>query len=568
MGACSVSSHSRLSMMGDVSHEAKRGHEELLSRLCIYERAAAVRQYRDNGTEETSNGAVLQEEVVALVLTTALNTLVRRTVTLPCRRLSVQRLDFMRSLMVQHEVELERVCEVTCGPVVELLHNHREFPDEVQASVFHQVLDSVRRMSEECEPPDDLRRMHLAVLSMYGDPVDWNVETVVEVLLAVEPQVLEGTLNYLRSMNVDGRSLLYLLNTDALDQRELLNRFISLVKELPRVSLESTLRCCAEFDYETMEWMQEEEESRGNSSVGDDGIASPDSTCRLLQPFFQEAVYPTTMGAVVRQLLQNMSDVVSGVPRSDRLRYHEKFDQRVPPAFVATQGFSAEELHAWLLRNSSRLGLTLHKHVERHDASQACWKFMLWLAHANLVVDIIVEQSSGVLVHPGIKLSDFSCRTRLFTLRPLQEMHVLNKGGLLIGDLELPTGSMTFSPVPSASSPAAAQSVCRALVCAESLVSVALRVLPSVQEMTLASAGCTSQNAAFRALLNSLFMHSTQLTEVDLTLLRPRERWCFWVNVFNALYIHAWLAAFVVRAQDYPSFYNTNGYEIGGYFFR
>ncbi|RNF13957.1 putative synaptojanin (N-terminal domain), putative,inositol/phosphatidylinositol phosphatase [Trypanosoma conorhini] len=557
-----------LSTMGDMPHEAEKERERLLSRLCLCERAAAVKPDDDDDTEEVGKGTVLQEgETVVLAPTTALNTLVRRTVLPPCRPLSTQRLEFMRSLMLQRELELEQLWDTTPEPAVELLHNHREFPDEVRASIFYQAIDAVRRMSDACEPPADLRRMRLAALSVYGDPVDWNVETVVEALLEVEPQVRAGTLNYLRRMNVDGYTLLYLLNTDAMGQRELLDRFIGLVKELPRASLESALRCCAELDYEKLEWTQLEEEVHSNSTRGSgDAIASPDSTCRLLQPFFQEAVCPATMGTVVRRLLQNMSDATSGVPRSDRLRYREKFDQRVPSAVVATQGFSAAELHAWLLRNSARLGLTLHNHVEQHDASQACWKFMLWLAQANLVVQLIVDPSPGVLVRPVIKLGDFAMRTWLFTLRPLQEMHVLNRDGVFRGDLEPAVGSM-----PSFSAPAAlfapSSSGCPAVACAESLVRVALLALSSVQEMTLTGAGDAAQNAAFRALLNSLFVHSARLVDVDLALLRPRERWCFWVNVFNALYIHAWLAAFVVQAQDYPSFHNTNGYEIAGYFF-
>ncbi|PBJ79848.1 synaptojanin,inositol polyphosphate phosphatase [Trypanosoma cruzi cruzi] len=564
MFASTASSPSKHSSVGDVDYEAKNETEALIARMCIYERAAAMKQEDENAADEVSNGAAMQEgEVVALVLTTALNTLVRRTVMLPFRLYSMQKLDFMRSLMVQREADSETIYCESSESFVELLHNHHDFPDEVRASIFYQDIESVRRMSEECEPPDDMHRMHLAVLSMYGDPLEWNVETVLEALLEVEPKVSAETVNYLRRMNVDGYALLHHPNTaDSMGQRELLRRFILLLKELPRASLESARRCCAELESETMEWTQTEEEEsyrNGNTSGGSDMIAFPDSTCRLLQPFFKEAVYPATMGTVVRRLLQNMSDVKSGVPRSDRLRYREKFYHRVPPAVVATQCFSANELHAWLLRNSSRLGLTLHKHVEQHDASEACWKFMLWLAHANLVTHIIIEPSHGVIVYPVKKLTDFASRTQLFTLRPLQEMHVLNRDGAFKGDVELSVGTMAFPPPPPTG--------CSAVVCAESLVSVALRALSSVQEMTLTNAGDFSENSNFRVLLNALFALSTQLVEVDITVLRPRERWCFWVNVFNALYIHAWLAAFVLRAQDYPTFHNTNGYEIGGYFF-
>ncbi|KEG09999.1 putative synaptojanin (N-terminal domain), putative,inositol/phosphatidylinositol phosphatase [Trypanosoma grayi] len=527
---------------------------EDIRRMCLRERAAAlvVKQDADADTGESGGCVALQDgEVFLLVSTTPLTTLVRRTMVLPCRQLPLGESILLQDLMKQSGIGLKSVSHDTGLQAEEMLHDYCTYPAEVRASIFYRDIEAVRRLCDQCEPPDELRRMQMAVLTKNGDPADWNTETVVEALMDVEPEVNASTINYLRQMNVDGYTLLYQLSTELMGQKVILSRFVELLRQLPRASLENARVCLQECVVSTEKMCDAE----GGSDLGQH-IAFPDITCRILQPFFQEALYPATVGSVVRLLLQEMTDEERGVPRSNRLRYREKTNQRVPPAVVALNSFNAKELHQWLLRESRRLGLTLHQYVERHEASQVGWKFLLWLAHASLVTRIIIEPAFGVFVQPAIKLNDFASRTNLFTLRSLEEVHVLNRISTQRGGRPADSGGGT----PPLADSAAAY--------AESLVSLALDMLSSLQEMVIMTgSGDSTHDSALRAILNSVAALSSHLMEVDLTAMRSCEQWCFWANVFNALYIHAWLAAPGKRVQDYTSFYTANGYEIGGYFF-
>ncbi|KAH9597202.1 protein of unknown function DUF547 [Trypanosoma melophagium] len=564
LSSMSLSVHS----VGDTQDKEK---DEAIRNMCLRERAAIMGLDLDNDMDEAILSSVVQEEEgFHLESTTVVNTLVRRLRIIPSPSLSKEAAEFVYGLMDHHEEEDECVYHSSEDALVEFVHNPSTFPDEVRASVFHHDIEAVRHMSDDGEPPEDLRRMQLEVLATYSDPVDWNSEMLVQALTEVEPEVSTMTVNYLRRMNVDRNVLLHKLPIDCMEQGELLQRFMDLVRQLPARSLETTVHFhTAEFE-KIVEEMQsiyannkDDHNSHNNNNISDDGgsIAFPDATCRLLQPFFREAVYPTTMSTVVRRLLREMTDTKSGVPRSDRLRYGEKAGQRIPPALVVLQCFTAKELHFWLISESRRLGLTLHEHVETHEASQACWKFMLWLAHANLITQIVTKPEFGVLVHPPFKASDFASRTKLFTLPSLEEKYILNK---IISPGSTEPTSPREEPVGVTRSLLSHSNI---VTYTMSLVNLAFGLLSSVQEMTVTGGGDNSRVSTIHTLLDSVLKLSTHLMGVNILALRPRDRWCFWVNVFNTLYIHAWLVAPGQRAQDYKSFYTTNGYDIGGYFF-
>ncbi|ORC88754.1 putative synaptojanin (N-terminal domain), putative,inositol/phosphatidylinositol phosphatase [Trypanosoma theileri] len=564
--------------------------DEIIRSMCLRERAATMGLDLDNDMDEviTSN-TVQEEEVFHLESTTIVNTLVRHMTIIPSPSLSKETTECVYGLMdhgeEKEEEEEECVYHKSEDALIGFVHNHSTFPDEVRASVFHQDIEAVRHMSDDCEPLKDLRRMQLEVLSMYGDPVDWNAEMLIEALTEVEPEVSPPTVNYLRRINVDRNVLLYKLPIDCMEQGELLQRFSDLVRQIPQRGLETSVHFqTAEFD-KLVEEMQSvyigNKDDHNNNDINSNNtnsnttsnnnnnnnnnnrgnIAFPDATCRLLQPFFKEAVYPTTMATVVRRLLREMTDANSGVPRSDRLRYREKAGPRVPHALVVLQCFTAKELHLWLISESRRLGLTLHEHVEPHEASQAGWKFMLWLAHANLITQIITKPDFGVVVHPPVKASDFTSRTKLFTLPSLEERYILNKRISSRG------AELTFTREESAGVALSLLSHSSIIAYTVSLVNLAFGLLSSVQEMTVTAGGDNSKDSSIHTLLERLLTLSTHLVKVNILALQPRDRWCFWVNVFNTLYIHAWLVAPGQRAQDYKSFYTTNGYDIGGYFF-
>lgn len=63
------------------------------------------------------------------------------------------------------------------------------------------------------------------------------------------------------------------------------------------------------------------------------------------------------------------------------------------------------------------------------------------------------------------------------------------------------------------------------------------------------------------------FSHVVELEHVDLSLLNSKARLCFFINIFNTLYIHAWIHALQHPVIDIRRFYHMYSYNIGGHHF-
>ncbi|CUG78759.1 synaptojanin, putative [Bodo saltans] len=63
------------------------------------------------------------------------------------------------------------------------------------------------------------------------------------------------------------------------------------------------------------------------------------------------------------------------------------------------------------------------------------------------------------------------------------------------------------------------------------------------------------------------FSHVVELQHVDLSLLNSAGRFCFFVNIFNTLYIHSWIHALQHPVIDVRRFYQMYTYNIGGHQF-
>nr|CCC95160.1 putative synaptojanin (N-terminal domain) [Trypanosoma congolense IL3000] len=451
-----------------------------------------------------------------------------------------------------------------------LHHDHSTYPDVVAESVFSKFIESVRNMCDECEPENGLCRMQLEVLHKFGEPMEWGVETVVDALLEVAPQISNKTIQMLRQVNVTGRVLLQNLDTSNMEEKALIEHFAKLVKTLwsnfcssHREHFKTSEAC------DTCVQKQQHESAEGGEDmkifISCRRIASPGATCRSLQPFFRALLTPDSIGTTLRTLLAMLTDPDTGVPRTGRLRYRGGISsQLVPPVVVANNSFTCLQLHWWLLKESPRLGLTLHEHAEPQERSEICWQFVMWLGHAKFVIPIAVNLISGVFVPPPVTLVDIMSPTKLFTLSTLQESHVLNESELQCSQ-DLKTVRLKNSVNGTLSLILVGAS---ALACARSVATAAFDALLYMQNMYL-STSCPdiSHNPTAGKLLEIVTTSSAQLAAVELRGLGRLELYCFWSNVFNALYIHAWLATLAKGAQDFACFYNTNIYNVGGYFF-
>ncbi|SCU66362.1 Polyphosphoinositide phosphatase, putative [Trypanosoma equiperdum] len=574
---------------GFVPHEGGNGkgsaddeEEYIVREICIDERAAAIDPYTNRGLVGAGAGE-LKEEGSAVLLqrttaaTTSLNRKTRTLLTAAHTEPSPQILWFVQDSLCneQHQEAEFPQSDVASNkrdiptekiPDDLLYHDHLTYPDYVLGSEFNKNIETARCMCDNCVPEDDLQRMQLEVMHKYGDPCDWGVETVIDALLDVEPGVKRETIDALRQMNVHGRTLLN-MNTKSLEEKVLLQRFIRLVDKLFRSASSSPPQHVRDDEMSELWLLHQHSDALEKSNIfaSCKFVSCPDATQRVLQPFFRDLLAPDIIAATLRTLISKMADPDSGVPRSDRIRYREGSGcQYVPPVVVAQQCFSSNELHEWLLTESPRLGLTLHEHVESHERAQACWQFVLWLVHAKIVVPISIELVSGVLVPPVVTRADVTSSTRLFTLSTIQELHVLNESERHpCGDVDVLR--VKINPIKSTPLLLTGAS---ALACAETLVAVALDTLLYMQDMSSPTVPPdVSHNPTAWKLLETVSTSSAHLASVNIRGLERRELFCFWANVFNALYIHAWMSTLGKRAQDFTCFYNTNGYNVGGCFF-
>ncbi|KAH8606315.1 SacI like domain [Trypanosoma vivax] len=575
----------RNAVVGDRSNVEGEEEEDTVHDLCRCELAAALGFERGETNDLVGSGGVDGEDEVpqnkgcTLRPTSVSTTLSARTAELytllqqhrHAQSVMMFARDFIRQQRRQDLEHQEYNMRTGSGqevPTDLLVHDHTTYPKTLRASEVYKDVELMRGMSDDCEPAADLHRMQLVLLGKYGDVDSWDVESVVGALMDVEPSVSHETIQYIRQLGCDGRMLLHHLDTESMQQSALLERFIALICRMTSGS------ATAHAHHPELSAFTNSLADRSDSAAHEGlpgpfclgAIPFPDTTCRLLQPYFVKVLLPSNLESTVRHLLKQMGDATSGLPRKDRLRYHEGANsRRVPPVIVAPQCFSAHELHQWLLKESARLGLTLHEHVEKQDAAQACWQFVLWLAHANLIIPVVIEPVSGVVVQASITHYSAAMRNKLFVLCTLQEVCVLNAE-----DKHLPVSSDQTGTLKRVSvTKSEALTGHTALGYAESLANLALKALTSLRmpDSSAFPLPDGSQEFVSPALMDVIFSSSTHLAKVDTTMLQQEELFCFWVNVFNALYVHAWLTAIRKKAQEFTCFYSRNVYNIGGQLF-
>jgi hypothetical protein len=322
--------------------------------------------------------------------------------------------------------------------------------------------------------------------------------------------------------------------------------------------------------------------------------------------------------------------LAGGIPRQDRLRYHHQQEgTQSPSVAVVHHAFWLSTLLHWLMRNSQRLGLNLHCELLVDDARHRAGEFIMWLLYAGLVVPAehisgfgggasggvgaATGGTSSASMHTGVDVCAVVVKDVLaernhflFTIPTLQRRLVINIPKPLVHSAQSSSttlGSkrdvyMKVPPTPrklvtaaggggggstsegfsdrdshgtrashadpingfaggfSTASDIASSSP---LQFAECCANLAINALSFLDEQLSPTSIAGSEHHAFS--------HVVELQHVDLSLLNSAGRFCFFVNIFNTLYIHSWIHALQHPVIDIRRFYQMYTYNIGGHQF-
>lgn len=290
------------------------------------------------------------------------------------------------------------------------------------------------------------------------------------------------------------------------------------------------------------------------------------STCALLQPFFFDDLTPENLGCVIFQLFAAMMAPHNGVPLRHHVRYTDEVRKgptghnRIPVGVVVRDAFSVVCLHRWLMTHGARGGLRLQAAAGSSPGiaspEEAASQLIIWMVGEGLVIPALEGSLDGVYA------SHANRQQRLEYLRDPTALFLLaNRGAMPLSLLNLPK---TANRDPTA--------VCLTLtdtpptVLAESLASFALSSVTSVLRIPLSDVD--AYKSAARCILNGLEGSVAALSRADMHSVPHTERLCFFMNVYNTLYVHAWVTTSL--GGGVPSaahFYDTNGYAVGSYAF-
>lgn len=428
----------------------------------------------------------------------------------------------------------------------EFLHDGGAFPAAVTNSVHARSKQRllVAALLEEDPERTDRGRLLIgqALLSRLGPLADWTSSTVCDALKWIHPSVSSAVLERVAAENISG-SCLDLLSAVAAPEAD-----EDGVEQL--LAVVSAVHAGGEKAAAPMEHPHQPHRLS--------------DTVAFLEPFLLDSIDETSVSDAVRRWRDcNLLDPVTGVPHTDHYRFTDQFPANtvntasatppVPMAMVVDSCFSAHTLHTWLLSGSAAKGLALldaNVFPSAAEASDAAWSLCWWLIVSGIIRPVAAGRGYSaaeaweLLADPAMLYRVASCE---LPLNALESLHAHSSGG-----------------APSASPAALAESLCGAALSALSAV------------LSLPAADATQFAEMAGSLAKALEQGAATLRACDVAELSARESLPFWVNLFNALYVHAWLRASVPWANRDPrmvldespgEFMKRNAYLIGPHFF-
>jgi hypothetical protein len=461
------------------------------------------------------------------------------------------------------------------GNSCELVHNHRQFVDAVLASRHTADRKALERLCDTPVAAPVLDVMKMACLLRYGPLSAWNVDTFLEALEELEPEVHPRVFSTIKRHHVDVYAICRSSFEYIPDKKTLVTllHFVKLLRNIP-VSDEAGISNYLSGPAELVPLEYTEE-----------NVAFPERSTSYLQQFFSHSLQSSSIQRDIRKLLAAMADPVSGIKAQDVVRFRDRHDgSAIPEPVVMRRVFLISTLEKWLLANSPRLGLSLHLAPEKSERSASITMFVRWLTQASILIKLEVPQAVSVgltvtVVHVKDLLSE---SVVLFTLRQFLEPVVVEGSKAIVVTPHAPPSLIEGTSPRHAGGKDAGNSRPRTRHAEEVLVVPAAP--PTVDSLSVVHMSATAASDAFsalatffddesttssrHALLKFSESYSSDLRRIDLALLSdPDVRTAFFINVFNVLFIHSWLLISQRPSMDLSIFYSTHGYIIGGHFF-
>ncbi|CCW62519.1 unnamed protein product [Phytomonas sp. EM1] len=311
------------------------------------------------------------------------------------------------------------------------------------------------------------------------------------------------------------------------------------------------------------------------------------------QSFFLERLTPQTVGPVLSQWVEHLRE---GVPRRDYIRYTTQprrtqghTPNRLLTPVIVRNAFPLVRVHRWLIENSEACGLKLHMAKGgRRAAAIEAWRLLWWAAHNSLIVPIVIDPSPSSMATflPIARLrrsrdcffSFFSDPTTLFRFPGVVDAVKLNWPSV-------EENSILWVQPLGRGVPRGISDQVPPTILIEKLSSLALNAISEFQrEIVTGSLSLADSVKMAKVLLESIETGAKALRNVDLRLIPTAERLCFFINLYNTLYAHAWMA---ITARGYTTgsilvplngettmalptnliedFYRTHGYVIGSH---
>jgi hypothetical protein len=431
------------------------------------------------------------------------------------------------------------------GRSCELVHDLHKFPDIVHESCHQKMVDETRKMSAKRISSDDVLPFQLSCLTQFGDPRLWNIDTVKDALVVCYGyEGIDGaSLAWIQSASLSGAAL-FSANPKILEQApqpKIIADFLAILRQVPVP------------DEQIMQKFLEAPEELNPLTFELSRVNSPQLTCQCIQGYFRTAIHPYNVGDVVRHFCETAMDKAKGVPRKDFVRYREVVGSRTPAGVVVRSAFAPSTLRWWLWKNSGVLGLSFHEE-SFHESEPRLNDFIVWMLSCRLLkqADVLPSGHMGIDIFARCSRSSVAADNALLTFPVLRRRRVLNPPK--DNDIAKPRKSSHDESLEAESRHlvAAAAVELAPSHCEEAFASIALEALSSEQSMSTA---------------DTLFAHVYQLEYVDLTTMSSEQRLCFFINVYNTLYMHGWIIASQEAEQDYSDFLESYGYRIGGLYF-
>ncbi|CCW66052.1 unnamed protein product [Phytomonas sp. Hart1] len=500
----------------------------------------------------------------------------------------------------------------------EHVHDHLRFPSQVHSSVYEaqqKKLEDETGISDDDEefakPFDEgafaanpgvssgLAFRANALLCLFGPPARW---TNAEVKAALDYAASRRRARGISGLTGDGLDLIHapvegLLGPGATEgQRGLLRHLRAMARYLHRPPASPGAQASPKDAPSTPRGSSDphgETAGRRGSALGGESPAALKACCAAMQFFFAEVLTPQTVEGVLRRFVGQLR---AGVPRRDYIRYSTQsrktvvnIPNRLTMPVIVCNAFSLRQAHRWLMENSEACRLRFHiTNGDKRAAAFEAWRLLWWAACNSLIIAITIDNSSfqSASLSPSFRLQRsrdylfkiFSDPTALFRFPGMVESVKLNWSSVEDGSLQWvrPFGRGVPRGISDQIPPT---------VLIEKLCSLALNAISEFQKaIVTGSLSLTDSVKMAKVLLESIEVGATALRNVDLLLIPAAERLCFFINLYNTLYAHAWMR---ITARGYSAgsilvplngevmmalpthliedFYRSHGYIIGSH---